>query len=53
MATTIQGSTMSKSATMNLNIRVCGAETLVLSGAATRIFIDAINEGDPNTLSDA
>lgn len=44
---------MSKNAYMNLNIRVCGDETLVLADQTTKFFINGVVEGDPSAMTDA
>jgi hypothetical protein len=44
---------MLQNAYINLEIRVCGQETIALTGGSSRFFIEGIAEGDPNGMSEA
>ena len=49
----IKAYTMVKNTFMNLDVRVCGAETLSLASADRQFFIYGQNTADPLTLTDA
>ena len=38
---------------MNLNIRVCGQETLAVVDVARKFYINGVVEGDAATMSEA
>jgi len=44
---------MSKDAYMNLNIRVCGAETLTLANSARKFYINGIVTEEASSLTDS
>lgn len=44
---------MSKSAFLNLNLRVCGSETVRLLATSTGFFIDGWSAGNPATMAEA
>ena len=49
----LQAYTMALTTYINLPIRVCGQETIALTGASSRFYIEGIVTGDVNSLTEA
>ena len=49
----VRGHTLSRNNYFNLNVRVCGSESISVTDATTRKFIFGFESGTPSSMSDA